>query len=84
VATDLLDNEGASDGIRLQSPERARGRHSQDRLLRQRGQFLATRWSARTIATLHPSAVLRGQDEPAQARLYAILRDDLRLVAAVQ
>jgi DNA polymerase len=51
------------------------------RLLRQRGLFQATRWSARTIATLHPSAVLRGQDEAEQARLYAMLRDDLRLVA---
>jgi len=54
------------------------------RLLRQRGQFIATRWSPRTIATLHPSAVLRGQDEAEQARLYAVLRDDLRLVAAAQ
>jgi uracil-DNA glycosylase family protein len=51
------------------------------RLLRQRGQFLATRWSDKTIATLHPSAVLRGQDDAEQARLYAMLRDDLRLVA---
>ncbi|HEU5197106.1 MAG TPA: UdgX family uracil-DNA binding protein [Methylomirabilota bacterium] len=52
------------------------------RLLRQRGQFLTTRWSPRTIATLHPSAVLRGQDDAEQARLYAMLRDDLRLIAA--
>ena len=52
------------------------------RLLRQRGQFLPTRWSAKTLATLHPSAVLRGQDEAEQARLYAMLRDDLRLIAA--
>jgi hypothetical protein len=41
-------------------------------------------WSPRTIATLHPSAVLRGQDEAEQTRLYAMLRDDLRLVAAAQ
>ena len=52
------------------------------RLLRQRGQFFATRWSPKTIATLHPSAVLRGQDDAEQARLYAMLRDDLRLMAA--
>ena len=52
------------------------------RLLRQRGEFFATRWAARTIATLHPSAVLRGQDDAEQARLYAMLRDDLRLIAA--
>jgi uracil-DNA glycosylase len=54
------------------------------RLLRQRGQFLATRWSSRTIATLHPSAVLRGQDDAEQARLYAMLRDDLQLIARAQ
>jgi len=52
------------------------------RLLRQRGQFFTTRWSARTIATLHPSAVLRSQDDTEQARLYGMLRDDLRLIAA--
>ena len=52
------------------------------RLMRQRGQFFETRWSAKTIATFHPSAVLRGQDDAEQARLYAMLRDDLRLIAA--
>jgi DNA polymerase len=50
------------------------------RLLRQHGQFLATRWSPKTIATIHPSAVLRGQDDAEQARLYAMLRDDLQLM----
>ena len=52
------------------------------RLLRQHGQFFATRWSPKTIATIHPSAVLRGQDDAEQARLYAMLRDDLRLMTA--
>ena len=33
------------------------------RLMQQRGTFLETRWAARTIATFHPSAVLRSQDE---------------------
>ena len=51
------------------------------RLMQQRGMFLETRWSARTIATFHPSAVLRGQDDADQARLYGMLRDDLTLVA---
>ena len=51
------------------------------RLLRQRGQFFPTRWAPKTLATLHPSAVLRGQDDAEQARLYAMLRDDLRLIA---
>jgi DNA polymerase len=52
------------------------------RLLRQRGQFMTTRWAPKTIATLHPSAVLRGQDDAEQARLYAMLLADLRLIAA--
>ncbi len=51
------------------------------RLLKQRGQFFATRWSSKTIATLHPSAVLRGPDDAEQARLYAMLLADLRFVA---
>jgi uracil-DNA glycosylase len=51
------------------------------RLLQQHGQFLETRWAAQTLATLHPSAVLRGEGEAEQARLYAMLRDDLKLVA---
>lgn len=52
------------------------------RLLKQRGQFIPTRWTAKTLATLHPSAVLRSQDDAEQARLYAMLRDDLKLIAA--
>jgi DNA polymerase len=52
------------------------------RILREHGTFRETVWAPRTLATIHPSAVLRGEDEPAQARLYAMLRDDLRLVAA--
>ncbi|HEX9822505.1 MAG TPA: UdgX family uracil-DNA binding protein [Methylomirabilota bacterium] len=54
------------------------------RLLRQRGQFFPTRWAPKTIATLHPSAVLRGQDDAEQARLYGMVLADLRLVAAAQ
>src|SRR5262245_6216114 len=52
------------------------------RLLRQHGQFFETQWSPKTIATIHPSAVLRGQDDAEQARLYTMLRDDLRLMIA--
>jgi len=51
------------------------------RLLRDRGRFFPTRWTEKTIATLHPSAVLRGEDETQQARLYGMLVEDLRLVA---
>jgi len=49
------------------------------RLMKERGRIFATHWAPRTVATLHPSAVLRGEDEAAQARLYRILTDDLRL-----
>jgi uracil-DNA glycosylase family protein len=54
---------------------------SEFRLMRDHGRFLETRWAAKTLATLHPSAVLRGEDEVQQARLYAMLVGDLRLVA---
>jgi uracil-DNA glycosylase len=49
------------------------------RLMKERGKIFVTRWAPRTVATLHPSAVLRGEDEAAQTRLYRILIDDLRL-----
>jgi uracil-DNA glycosylase len=51
------------------------------RLMRERGRFISTRWAARTIATLHPSAVLRGEDKAAQEDLYRILVEDLRIVS---
>jgi DNA polymerase len=51
------------------------------RITRDRGQFATTRWAARTIATYHPSAVLRGETEAQQAELYAMLLEDLRKVA---
>jgi DNA polymerase len=52
------------------------------RIMRDRGIFRSSRWSAKTVATFHPSAVLRGEDDAAQARLYGLLVGDLRLVAA--
>jgi uracil-DNA glycosylase family protein len=51
------------------------------RIMQQRGQWVESRWAARTLATLHPSAVLRGEDNAAQARLYGMLVEDLRRVA---
>jgi uracil-DNA glycosylase family protein len=54
------------------------------RLMRERGRFARTRWAPRTLATIHPSAVLRGEDEAAQARLYQMLVEDLRKVAEAQ
>jgi len=53
------------------------------RLMQQHGRFYETRWSPKTVATLHPSAVLRGEDDAAQERLYRMLADDLKLVAGV-
>lgn len=51
------------------------------RIMQQRGRWVESRWAPRTMATLHPSAVLRGEDEAAQARLYGMLVEDLRRVA---
>jgi uracil-DNA glycosylase family protein len=47
------------------------------RLMKQRGAFLPTRWTSRTLATLHPSAVLRAPDAEGQERLYGLLKQDL-------
>jgi uracil-DNA glycosylase len=52
------------------------------RLLKQRGQFLPSRFTPKSLATLHPSAVLRGQDDADKERLYGMLLEDLRVVAA--
>jgi uracil-DNA glycosylase len=51
------------------------------RITKDRGRFEATRWAPKTIATYHPSAVLRGETEAQQAELYAMLVADLKLVA---
>jgi uracil-DNA glycosylase family protein len=47
------------------------------RLMKQRGVFLPTRWTPRSLATLHPSAVLRAPDAEGQERLYGLLKQDL-------
>ncbi len=52
------------------------------RITKDRGRFAETRWASKTIATYHPSAVLRGEGETQQAELYAMLLEDLRKVAA--
>ena len=53
------------------------------RLTRDRGRVFSTRWAPRTLATFHPSAILRGEDEAAKERMYRTLVDDLRLATAV-
>src|SRR5881296_728854 len=51
------------------------------RITKDRGRFAPTRWAPKTIATYHPSAVLRGEDDAQKAELYGMLLDDLRKVA---
>ena len=51
------------------------------RLMQQRGRVFESRWAPRTLATVHPSAILRVDDEAAKADLYRMLVDDLRLAA---
>jgi probable DNA metabolism protein len=46
-------------------------------LMRERGQIRQTSFAERVIATVHPSAVLRAQDDQGRAQLYGWLRDDL-------
>jgi uracil-DNA glycosylase len=53
------------------------------RIMQDRGKFAATRWAPKTIATLHPSAVLRGEDDAQQAELYGMLVEDLGKIARV-
>jgi DNA polymerase len=52
------------------------------RLMRDRGRVFRSRWAPRTLATLHPSAVLRGEDPAAQDGLYRMLLEDLRLAGS--
>lgn len=52
------------------------------RITRDRGKFLKTAWAPRLLATYHPSAVLRAEDEAGQKRIYELLTSDLKLVAA--
>jgi DNA polymerase len=47
------------------------------RLTEQRGKFLESRFAAKTLATYHPSAVLRGDTPEAKDALYKLLLEDL-------
>ncbi len=46
-------------------------------LMRDRGKLLETSFAKHVMATIHPSAVLRGRDEESREALYRTLRDDL-------
>ena len=50
------------------------------RITKQRGEWLATEWSDRTIATYHPSALLRAPDDESRERMMAAFREDLEKV----
>jgi DNA polymerase len=48
-------------------------------LMRDRGRFVPTRYSDNTIATVHPSAILRASEPAQTAQLYELMKTDLRL-----
>ena len=48
-------------------------------LMRDRGKLLSTSFTDHIMATLHPSAVLRGKDDETREMLYRQMRDDLRI-----
>jgi probable DNA metabolism protein len=52
------------------------------RLTEQRGEFHASRFAEKTLATYHPSAILRGDTPAAKEMLYGLLVQDLKIVAA--
>ena len=54
---------------------------SQFRITRERGQPRETQWASWTMATYHPSAVLRSLNEPGGEQMQADFLADLRLVA---
>jgi uracil-DNA glycosylase family protein len=53
------------------------------RLTRDRGKFLESRWASKLLATYHPSAVLRAEDEAGQQRIYGWIVADLKLAGTV-
>ncbi len=55
---------------------------SQFRLTEQRGQFLQSKFSPRTIATYHPPQCCAPTPPESREQLYKILRDDLALIAS--
>ncbi|MGN6506683.1 MAG: uracil-DNA glycosylase family protein, partial [Tepidisphaeraceae bacterium] len=53
----------------------------QFRVTQSRGEWFESDWSRQTLATIHPSAVLRGVDRDMVARNRAMFTEDLRKVA---
>ncbi|MGV3532076.1 MAG: UdgX family uracil-DNA binding protein, partial [Chthoniobacteraceae bacterium] len=52
------------------------------RVTKDRGHFMETEWSAKTLVTVHPSSLLRAPTEEARAEAYAAFLADLRVVLA--
>ena len=48
-------------------------------LMRDRGKLMPSSFAEQIMATIHPSAVLRGKDDATRETLYRHLRDDLSL-----
>jgi uracil-DNA glycosylase len=51
------------------------------RITKQRGKFLASPFCEQTLATWHPSAILRAPDEESRKRMREEFTHDLKLVA---
>ena len=56
---------------------------SQFKLMQQRGRMLQSGVSAKTLATIHPAAVLRAPDEEARRQAFATLVKDLKVARKV-
>ena len=52
------------------------------RITRQRGEIFKTDYAPVTLATYHPSAILRAPDKAARAKMYDMLLEDLRSAAS--
>ena len=57
---------------------------TQFRLMQQRGTLLPSALSARTLATIHPSAVLRAPDAEGRREAYDLLVSDLKIAATAR
>ena len=53
------------------------------RITKQRGEWITTDWADRTIATYHPSALLRAPDDEARERMMGMFMEDLAAVRTV-
>src|SRR4029079_8470428 len=53
------------------------------KVMSERGHFMETAFSARTLVTVHPSALLRVPDHDAKARAFEVFVGDLRMLKRV-